>query len=83
MPSWTHTINLATVFHDEGQTFEQLRDAIVTHIKRSTAYIDEFDDVVDAIVEALAQTCNTGEFNELWDEFYDWADDNRVWVSTQ
>lgn len=83
MPSWTHTINLAMIFHDEDRTFMERRDEIVARIKWSSAYIDEFDDVVDAIVEALAQTCDISEFDELWNEFYDWADDNRVWVSTR
>lgn len=34
------------------------------------------------IVEELEEADTVGDFNYLWEELYDWADSNRVWIKT-
>lgn len=82
-PIWSKRINLADVFHNEDLTFIQRRDAIVARIRRSgwLAQYDEYDELTQ-VVEELSEAENTDEFDGPWDVIYDYADIDRVWIST-
>lgn len=82
-PIWDRKINLADVFHNDGLTFEQKRDAIVARIRASAWFkqYDEYDDLPQ-YVEELADTEDNASFNAVWSEIYDIADYDRVWIAT-
>lgn len=83
-PVWRHTLKLRDVFHDEDKLFVERRDAIVARIKSAAWFkrADGDDDDLCAIVTDLAEAETTDDFDESWRDFYDWADENRVWVET-
>lgn len=81
MVRWAGQLELGDMFHDESKPFEQRRDIIVERI-RSAVWWDEDDYDLTTITEELSDTEGIDEFDEVWGQFYDWADANRVWVDT-
>jgi hypothetical protein len=86
-PVWHRKINLSGVFHNNDLTFEQRRDAIV-QILRATAWMKERAERdacggLGDIVDNLACAEDTEEFDGWWDELYDEADRDRVWITTR
>jgi len=82
-PAWEYTVDLSAVFHNEGMSFEEIRDAVV-QILRSSKWADgrdEFDDLIEAI-DGLAAAEDNEEFNGWFDEIYDRADYDRAWIKT-
>lgn len=78
---WLHKLRLADVFHNEAYTREQRRDEIVRRIRAARFYDEEACELVE-IVDELAETDTAEYMDQVWDAFYDWADDHRVWVET-
>jgi hypothetical protein len=83
-PVWDHKINLSGVFHNPDMTFDERRDAVVRILRASTwiKHLDEFDNAVDA-VDGLAHAEDAEEFDGWFDELYDYADADRVWITTR
>jgi hypothetical protein len=82
-PSWAHKINLADVFRNDGLTFTQKRDAIVSRIRATTWFKDcDERDSLPMFVEEMADTQDTRDFDAVWSEIYDIADADRVWIAT-
>jgi hypothetical protein len=79
---WLHQLDVADVFHDEDKPFLLRRDVMVARIKAAPFY-DEDDMELERIVEDLAYAETPDEWDGPWDEFYDWADDSRVWIKTR
>lgn len=84
-PVWDRRINLADIWRNPDLTFEERRDRIVAQLRKSpwltgrdTSGFDELGDIVDNL--AAAET--VGEFDGWWDELYDRADYDRVWIAT-
>jgi hypothetical protein len=63
-------------------TFEERRDAIVA-VLRGSAWLKGYDefDWVPEIVDNLADASDADEFDGWWDELYDMADTDRVWIA--
>jgi hypothetical protein len=82
-PIWDERVNLRDVFHNEAMTFEERRDVIVARLRRSrwVRGMDEYD-AVPQLLEELAETSDGDEFDGPWDEIYDYADADRVWIGT-
>ncbi len=84
MARWELTVDVSDEwegFQERG--FEESVKRIVDKIKRSgwrdlTPYPDTFDE----LVARLESSSDIGDFNEWWDELYDLADSDRVWVAT-
>ena len=95
-PTWSGTLNLTDVFHNDDLTFTEKRDKIVARIKRLRRYRTatdivenhpESDDYYDAdnllsLVEELGDVETVADFDTVFDGFYDWADQARIWVKT-
>lgn len=81
---WLVTIDVADTwksFQENG--FEQSVKSIIAKIKQSrwrelTPYPDTFDE----LLANLEESGDLAEFNGWWDELYDLADSDRVWIST-
>ena len=79
---WQHKIRLADVFHDEDRTFLERRDAIVLRCKTQLRRIYSESEDLQYLLEELSETEDEDQFDEIWNDFYDWCDDNQVWVAT-
>jgi len=84
---WKYKINVASVFHNDTMTFFERRDSIVNTLRNSDWYktrqaepgdMGELEDLVDE----LADTDTTTDFDQVWDAIYDEADDDRAWIAT-
>lgn len=82
MPHWEYKLPLKDIFHNEDLTFEKRRDEIVHRIKVSSFYAKDQHGYLGTIVEHLEDAKDWPTFNSWWDEFYDYADEERVWVAT-
>lgn len=81
MPHWAHTLRVADVWRNEDMPFPARRDEIVRRIKASRFWdADDYD--LEGIVSDLQNAEDVRGFDAAWEEFYYWADDQRVWVET-
>lgn len=80
MKPWAHTIRLGYIFHNDSMTFIQRRDAIVSIIKKSE-WVNGNDELADCM-DRLEQSQDEEEFDQYWDELYDYADLDSVWIDT-
>jgi hypothetical protein len=76
---WRHTLQLADVWRDENREFTERRDEIVKRIKALPMF--EADNHLQMLADDLQDAVEPWEFDDAWDYFYDWADDNDVWVA--
>jgi hypothetical protein len=79
---WELTIDVSDVFHDD--VFLVARDGVVQKIRESgwLSWYEEYDELPQ-LVEELSETENGDEFDCVWDNIYDIADFDRVWIITR
>jgi hypothetical protein len=84
MAVWLETINVKDEWeHFQERGYEKTVSLIVAKIKNSrwrdiTASQIRLDDLIEELEESL----NLPEFNSIWNELYDLADLDRVWIAT-
>lgn len=84
MRQWKHVLNIKYFWNSPDLTLEQRRDKIVWLIRRAPFYqLDdaEWGELRDRVND-LAAAEGVEAFDEAWDEIYDWADHNDVWIKT-
>lgn len=79
MAIWRHTLKLADFFQDDSLSTQEKQAKIVERIKGSTFWDAENLDLAD-MVDAMEHAETVEAFDFYWEEFYGWADDERVWV---
>ncbi len=79
-PIWDRKIRLGDVFHNGAMTFAERRDAIVDRLRRS-GWPGQNDNIAALLVD-LAEAQDAEKFDPIWDEVYDEADLDRVWIET-
>lgn len=78
---WFHKLDLTDVFHNDDLTFEQKRNEIAHRIRTSRFFAaDEL--YLTEIYQRIEDAEDTDEFDDVWEEFYDYADRERIWVAT-
>jgi len=84
MPQWNITIDVSEIwknFQDVG--FEESVKQIVAKIKESRwRSITPYPHTFDQLVADLEASTSLDEFNSWWNELYDLADSDRVWIAT-
>jgi hypothetical protein len=80
LPAWAHQIDVSDIFHNEALTFEQRRDRIVARLQASAWCRNS--EAVQELTDELADSENGDEFDGPWDDLYDEADYDRVWIKT-
>jgi len=78
---WQYHLRLGDVFSAETLSFTQRRNAIVARIQNAPFY-DDWDRSLTDIVEELLETENQVEFDEVWPDFSDYADEHGIWITT-
>lgn len=82
LPVWRMTIDLSDIWRNDDLGFEEKRDAVVERVSRS-GWLESYDDVFDALataIEGIKYADSFEEFDGWWDEIYDHADVDRVWI---
>lgn len=83
-PAWDETIKIGHIWNDDTLTFTETRDRIVAALRNSRWYKnadpDDFDDVNEVIDFHLAEAPDATEFDCWWDDLYDLADRDRIWI---
>lgn len=86
MTRWRKTIDVAAIFANfdpDADDIADTRDDIVAILERDLASdLANNDYGLEQVIDGLRYAETLDEFNEAWDYFYDWADDERVWVKT-
>lgn len=77
---WDRKIYVGDIFHNDDIPFELKRDSIVKRL-RSMVRPRKDEDFV-CLIEDLEVTEDEDEFDDVWNDIYDWADENRVWIET-
>jgi len=85
--AWKHKISVRDIFKDDGGTFQQRRDQIVQRFQRAKTVLADGDngEELAALIEELADSESSEEFNWVWDSIYDLADDGGrkwLWIET-
>lgn len=76
---WQKRLDLSDVFHKDELEWSDRRDEMVRRVRA----LDPYDTDLQDIADELADTADGDEWDNPWDDFYDWADDNAVWVVTR
>ena len=83
MPTWFETIKLGDVFHNEDLDLAEKVEEITTRLKQASWRAFSADPAeFDRLVEELSKAGSLQEFNFTWEELYDLADLDRVWIET-
>jgi hypothetical protein len=85
--NWRETIEVSDAFHDDKLSFDERRDAIVATVKASRWYkrADRSAGRTPSllyVVEALSDSETEDEFDSIWNDLYDMADRDHVWINT-
>lgn len=90
MANWTIKIDVADLWekYQDDEDFEAFKEALFPRLREKLSEVEdklgsdvamEFDDLVDQI-EYNAD--DVEEFDYIWQDLYDWADTNMVWLGT-
>ncbi len=80
MPAqWRYTLHLEDTFYNDALSYEEARNIIVDRI-RSSKFYDATDEKLMDVIDGLSEADNVTMFDYYWDDFYDWCDEERVWV---
>lgn len=88
MAHWEYTLNLRDIWKEPEIPFDKMRDAVVQRIVDSDFWKDTLEFDLEAnyeltsIIEDMSMSRNMREFNLAWSDFYDFADEYRIWVAT-
>ena len=82
MNRWKHKVDVSDVFHDDDLTLGEKAQTIATRLARFTG---DDDTMLDELLEELCDAGHEGDvrwFDSTWSGIYDWADSERVWITT-
>lgn len=92
MPIWKHTLNVADIWAEAKKAnvgpddlANGIADRLAVQIRgnRIRADVDTWiERWREWATEAAENDLDFDDFDNVWDEFYNWADSRRVWVKT-
>ncbi len=82
--AWRHKVDVSATFKNEDLSFEKRRDGVVLRLRSSQAAIDGTNgEELIMLLEDLAETTDTVEFDSVWDDIYNLADSGKwLWIDT-
>lgn len=78
MPEWKKHVDVSQWFHDDALSVADKAKAITDHLR---PLIGDDEDAAE-LLDELAHQDDADEFDYVWNDLYDWADANRVWINT-
>jgi hypothetical protein len=86
MAVWLHEINVSAFFEahleDEDFDFVASRDGIVATFRAAMKTNAALDEMFAELIDELADSSDTDDFDVVWQEVYNVADFERVWIKT-
>lgn len=90
MANWVIKLDLSDIWnkYQEDEDFEEFKEALIPRLKEKLEEVQEKlgDDAAmefeDMISEIEYNAEDVEEFDYIWQDFYDWADENKVWLGT-
>lgn len=83
MRNWRYTLDVKDIWDNfEENGFHYSRDVIVERIYKSRFWANRWEGELDGIVEEMVDSESLYDFNHVWNDFYDYADANDIWVKT-
>lgn len=89
MANWKLHIDISNIWdkYPDEIDFEEFKSSIISELN---TYIDQINEIFgedeaieyENIVNDLNDTEDEDEFNYAWQNLYDWADANLVWIET-
>jgi hypothetical protein len=81
---WVKTVDVSSVFHNDDMDFDDKVDAIVDIFRKEfpSDISDLYWELAD-ILECLESATDVDDFDSIWNEMYDWADENHIWIKTR
>lgn len=82
---WSEAEELDT---EDPDGFDQFKILVMPKLRnfldKMTTFLEDEDEVMklESIIQALDYTEDVMEWDYSWGDFYDWADDNKVWIDT-
>ncbi|WP_018728497.1 hypothetical protein [Salinispora pacifica] len=82
MALWLYRIDLSDFFH-KPWSFERKRDLIVDRL-RGSEWVKAHgeDSLLVVAINEMAHATEVEDFDDWWDEVYDLADRDLVWINT-
>lgn len=83
---WHHHMVLTDIWGesaDDGSDWEEVRDKTVARFKNDgwcARYMSSRLHGLGGLIFELEETEDLDDFNEVWNDIYDWADANRLWI---
>lgn len=83
MAVWLEEVDLSDFFHNDELSFEGKRDLIVERLRESEwAQVYGEDSLLGIAINGMADAIEVGDFDYYWDDVYNVADRDRVWIKT-
>ena len=90
MANWKFKIDVSEVWkkYEDDEDFDSFKEELLPILKSKQDEIakklDDEDEVMDYedLVNEIDMTEDEDEFDYAWQGLYDWADANKVWIST-
>lgn len=81
---WNREVNLIGAYHNDSLTLNERAKAVAERIRKSgwvedTPYPDTFRD----LLAEFEKVETTAEWDNVFSEVYDLADEDRVWIETR
>jgi hypothetical protein len=83
MAVWLLNIDIKDVWQDHDLSFPEMRARICKTL-RDSGWLDFTHDSagLDDVIYSLSQAESNYEFDYYWDQIYNYADYDRVWIGT-
>jgi len=89
MANWKLRINVANIWekYPEEVDFEEFKSSLISKLNTYTEEVNEKfgkDEAIEYenLVDDINTTDDEDEFDWAWQNLYDWADENLVWITT-
>lgn len=83
MAHWNMTINLKDAFSERDMSFQDRKSIVVERITNSGWLDNSLDgETLRDLVMYLSESSDTSEFDYWWNQVYDIADVDRIWLAT-
>jgi len=91
MANWKMKIDVSPAFsmYEENENFEEFKEELLNILDNEDVYNEIEEKIGDeeayqysVLVDDLKPTEDEDEFDYTWNDLYDWADENLVWINT-
>lgn len=89
MSNWKYKIDVVDLWekYPEEISFEEFKEELMPILSEAAtdlSYIfqDEETMKLEDIIREIEDSEDEDEFDYAWQNLYDWADENRVWIAT-